>query len=847
MTGGDAYAEVVTHARSRDVAFPGGAGTLVLVTLDNGHDHSRPTTLGPAGLDELDAALAAALARSDVAAVAVTGKPYFFCVGADLNGVAALRSADQARVMAERGHEVFARLRNASVPTFAFVNGAAMGGGLELALHCQFRTISDAVPAVALPETFLGLVPGWGGATLVPRLLGAGRAVRLIIENPLDNNRMLRGRQAYELGLADAIFEPADFLEQSIAWAADVVRGNVEVPRVEPDRGEAWTTAITRGRAVADSRRHGAAPAPYAALDLMATVRDRTIEESLAAEVDALVGLMMSDEFRAGVYAFDLVQRRAKKPAGVPDRALARTVTKVGIVGAGLMAGQLALLFARRLSVPVVLTDLDQERIDRGIAYVRGEIGKLEQKGQVNPDLANRLRALVTGSVDSQVFADADFVVEAVFEDLAVKQQVFAELENVVSPTCVLATNTSSLSVTAMASGLEHPERVVGFHLFNPVAVLPLLEIINGERTDDATLATAFEVGKGLRKSCVLVNDAPAFIVNRLLTRFLGEVIAAVDAGTPIEVADRALLALGLPMGPFELLGLVGPAVALHVAETMHAAYPDRFVVSPSLTRIVAAGKRSVYLDGPDRQRVLDPEVAALLPAEGPGWSADEIRSRAVRALAQEIRIMLDEGVVGDVRDIDLAMLLGAGWPFHLGGISPYLDRIGVAEDVTGQRFLPPGVASVGRSAPDEAPAERAEGRAASVDEAAGTVPDAVFEVTGGELVSRGLRLELADVVVPGDTAGDEPREIAVTFAMPLPVAQIGMFAGRPLPVPPTMFSAVLRGFGTDVPIDVQRVSVVSAGDGEATLELTGLVAFSRAGLGYDDREVRLNATVTVS
>ncbi len=844
-----AYTEVVTHARARDVALPGGAGTLVLVTLDNDHDHTRPTTLGPTGLAELDATLAAAVARTDIAAIAVTGKPYFFCVGADLNGVAALQTADQARGMAERGHAVFARLRDARVATFAFVNGAAMGGGLELALHCHYRTISSAVPAVALPETFLGLVPGWGGATLVPNLLGADRAVKLIIENPLDNNRMLRGRQAYELGLADAIFEPADFLEQSIIWAAQVVGGSVQVARIDPDRSQAWTVAITRGRAVADARRHGAAPAPYAALELMAAARDRTIEESFAAEVESLVTLMMSDEFRAGVYAFDLVQRRAKKPTGVPDRGLARPVTKVGVVGAGLMAGQLALLFARRLLVPVVLTDLDQERVDRGVALVHAEIDKLEDKARIKPDLAGRLRGLVTGSVDQQVFADADFVIEAVFEDLGVKQQVFSDLEKIVSPTAVLATNTSSLSVTAMAANLDHPERVVGFHFFNPVAVLPLLEIVRGDRTDNSTLATAFEVGRGLKKSCVLVKDAPAFIVNRLLTRFLGEVTAAVDAGTPIEVADSALTALGLPIGPFELLGLVGPAVALHVAETLHTAYPDRFTVSPALAKIVDGGHRAIYVHGPDRRRVIDPDVAALLTADGPGWEADQVRSRAVRALADEIRIMLDEGVVADVRDIDLAMLLGAGWPFHLGGITPYLDRSGVAEQVTGARFLSPGVASVGAPTidPDSTDHPAPQPQPQPTADSTGPLPDEVFEVIGGELASRGMRLDLADVAVAGDPEGDQRRAIAVTFAMPLPVAQIGMFAGRPLPVPPTMFTAVLRAFGTEVPVDVQRVSVVSAADGEATLELTGLVAFSRTGLGYDDREVTLRPTVIVT
>jgi 3-hydroxyacyl-CoA dehydrogenase len=249
------------------------------------------------------------------------------------------------------------------------------------------------------------------------------------------------------------------------------------------------------------------------------------------------------------------------------------------------------------------------------------------------------------------------------------------------------------LSVTEMASRLAHPERVVGFHFFNPVAVLPLLEVVRAERTDDASLATAFAVGAALKKSCVLVKDAPAFVVNRLLTRFLGEVTRAVDEGTPFEVADRALQPLGLPMAPFVLLQLVGPAVALHVAETMHEAFPDRFGVSANLARLVAAGKTGVYVWEGSTPK-LDPEVAALFEQGSTPLTEEQVRKRALEALAQEVRLMLDEGVVGEVQDIDLAMLLGAGWPFHLGGITPYLDRTGVSERVTGVRFLPPGAAS---------------------------------------------------------------------------------------------------------------------------------------------------------
>jgi 3-hydroxyacyl-CoA dehydrogenase len=342
----------------------------------------------------------------------------------------------------------------------------------------------------------------------------------------------------------------------------------------------------------------------------------------------------------------------------------------------------------------VVLTDIDQERVDRGVGYVHAEVDKLLAKGRVNSDRANRLKALVTGSLTKDAFADADFVIEAVFEEMKVKQQVFKEVEAVVEPTCILATNTSSLSITEMASKLQHPERVVGFHFFNPVAVLPLLEIVRAELTDDASLATAFAVGKQLRKSCVLVKDAPAFVVNRLLTRFLGEVTKAVDEGTSFTEADAALEPLGLPMSPFVLLQLVGPAVALHVAETLHEAFPDRFYVSENLGRLVAAGKTGVYTWDSGAPEV-DPEVQALFQQGDAALTPEQVRARALAALAEEIRLMLDEGVVAEAQDLDLCMILGCGWPFHLGGITPHLDRAGVSEAVTGRRFLPRGVASL--------------------------------------------------------------------------------------------------------------------------------------------------------
>ncbi|MGE3813266.1 MAG: 3-hydroxyacyl-CoA dehydrogenase NAD-binding domain-containing protein [Candidatus Nanopelagicales bacterium] len=690
--------ELVTEAHYRLVDLPGGAGRAALITLDNGKDHTKPSTFGLGGLASLSAALdqaEAAAAAGEIAAVAVTGKPFILAVGADLTGVGQLTDREQARVTGQAGHDVFRRLGELPVPSFGLINGAAMGGGLEVALHCTYRTISSGAGMLALPEVFLGLIPGWGGAYLLPRLIGPQNAVKVVVENPLSQNRMLKAKDAFGLGIADVMLEPADFLVQSLRWAADVVTGAVVVDR--PDLtadAAAWDAAVAAGRAFADAKVRGAAAAPYKALDLIAAARTSSRDEGFAAEDEALADLVMGDELRAGLYSFDLVQRRAKRPVGAPDKSLARPITKVGVVGAGLMASQLALLFVQRLEVPVVLTDLDQERVDKGVAYVHGEIAKQLAKGRLNQDKANRLTALVSGSTSKAGFADASVVIEAVFEDLKVKQQVFAEVEAVVAPECVLLTNTSSLSVTAMAENLQHPERVVGFHFFNPVALMPLLEIARAERTDDASLATAFALGKSLKKSCVLVKDAPAFVVNRLLTRFLGEVTAAFDEGTPFDVAESALDPMGLPMSPFVLLQLVGPAVAFHTSETMHQAFPDRYGISENQRRIVEAGKTVLLAwDGPT-PRIAD-DVAELLVLGDSPSTGDEVRQRALDAIAQEIRLMLDEGVVAEPQDIDLCMLLGAGWPFHLGGITPYLDRTGTSERVTGARFLAPGVASV--------------------------------------------------------------------------------------------------------------------------------------------------------
>ncbi|MFE4542589.1 3-hydroxyacyl-CoA dehydrogenase NAD-binding domain-containing protein [Arthrobacter sp. NPDC056727] len=700
--------EAVTHSSVQDIELPAtdgmaSAGVLALITLDNGLGPSKPTTLGPNTLVELGTVLERLrerASRGEIAAVGITGKPNFFVAGADLSAVTSLQDRQYGLWMAQLGHEVYSTLANLGVPSFAFINGVALGGGLEIALQSTYRTVSTGAGALALPEAYLGLVPGWGGVYLLPRLIGPENSVKVMIENALNNNRTLSGAEAFKLGIADALFEPESFLDQSIDWAARVVSGTLPdrpaaVDPADPAVAARWADAVAAGRAYVETKTSNASPAPAEVLNIMAANRTMTQAESAALECETLAGLMQTDEFRATVYAFlDLVQKRAKRPAGAPGRELARPITKIGVVGAGLMASQLALLFARQLGVPVVLTDIDQMRVDKGVGYVHTEVDKLLAKGRLGSDAAARAKSLVTGSVSKELFADADFVIEAVFEELNVKKQVFAELEAIVSPECILATNTSSLSVTAMAEDLQHPERLVGFHFFNPVAVMPLLEIVRAPKTDDAVLATAFELARGLRKTAVLVKDAPAFVVNRILLRLLGEVTAAFDEGTPAEVADAALRPMGLPMTPFTLLAMVGLPVAQHVQESLHAAFGDRFPVSQNLQKLVDNNVSSLWTPAEDGGQQIPAATTALMSFGSTPSTAEQVLRRTQDALAEEIGLMLDEGVVAAPQDIDLCMILGAGWPMFLGGITPYLDRTGAAERVNGQRFLAAGVAS---------------------------------------------------------------------------------------------------------------------------------------------------------
>jgi 3-hydroxyacyl-CoA dehydrogenase/enoyl-CoA hydratase/carnithine racemase len=696
--------EVITHSLVRDVTLPSGR-ILALVTLDNGRDYTRPNTLGPGTLVELKGVLeglAERAARKEIAAVGITGTPFILAAGADLSKVDQMDDREIAVQMAKLGHASLGMLSELGVPSFTFINGLALGGATEIALNSTYRTVDSSIAGLALPEVFLGLVPGWGGAWLLPNLIGIEIALEVIISNPLKNNRMLKGAQVLELGIADAMFGPATFLEDSLMWADGVLGGSIKVKRKNQpgklERAVKWDIAVGIAEKTLKRRIGTVAQAPYRALELLKAAKNTDKATGFAAEDAVLAELIAGDQFRASIYAFNLVQKRAKKPAGAPDQALARPVNKVGVIGAGLMATQFALLFVRRLQVPVVITDLDQARVDKGVDGIRGEIDELLGKGRIDADEANKLKSLVTGTTDKADFADCDWVIEAVFEEVGVKQEVFAEVEKHIAPDAILATNTSSLSVDAIGAKLKHPERLVGFHFFNPVAVMPLIEVVNATKTNEVALSTAMVTAEKLRKNAIITKDAPGFVVNRVLAKLLGEAMHAVEQGTTFDTVVEAQKPFGFPMDPFVLLELVGLKVGAHVLDTHHAAFPDRFFESKALHELADYGHilekdAKGNVTGYDKKALAI--VASHTPKDAKPYTAAELQSRIEDGLADEIHRMLEDGVVAAADDVDLGMILGAGWPFQMGGATPYLDRVGASERAFGDTFHHPVIKGV--------------------------------------------------------------------------------------------------------------------------------------------------------
>ena len=648
------------------------AGKRVAVLTVTNHDDRRPVTLGPLGLDRLGAALDEFASHSgEFAALIVTGNGRTFCAGANLDTLASARHFGDALQLAHEGHRVLSKLSNREIPTVAAINGTALGGGLELALHCTHRISHDGPIALGLPEIGLGLIPGWGGATLLPQLIGIESALRVMVDNAIAG-KTLTPQVALELGIVDGV-------------AADAIDGALALVDSLPTqaRSRAGVTNSDAGPIIDTTfdRYVGRPGNPIKALTHLRRIFHHSLEstqiESFEAEDAALADLITTSEFRRRLYAFRITSGAHKSPPGTPSVS-PREIRRVGVVGAGLMASQIALAFAESRAGTVIVTDVSQEKLDAARDRIDGWLGARVAKGALTPASRSETLSRIDTTLTLSDFAECDLVVEAVFEDLAVKKDVLTAVESVVRADCIIASNTSSLSIEAMALFANHPDRIAGIHFFNPVASMKLVEVVRNHRQSDETLATAVSVAQSLRKTPVIVADQPGFVVNRLLSTFLGESLRLLESGVSANDISAALEPLRLPMTPFALIDLIGRTVSLSMLESLYASAPERFFVGDALRAVTSS---------PSDDSVGD-DLAAQIQ-ESRAVPSVEIHNSVVDALAREVRVMLDANVVAKITDIDLGMLNGAGWPAAIGGMTPYLDACGASERAADGLFHP--------------------------------------------------------------------------------------------------------------------------------------------------------------
>jgi 3-hydroxyacyl-CoA dehydrogenase/enoyl-CoA hydratase/3-hydroxybutyryl-CoA epimerase/enoyl-CoA isomerase len=668
--------------------LPDGIG---LVTLDA--PGKKVNTLGRAVLGELTALAAALASRTDLAGVLVTsGKPGQFVAGADLNELGALAVASRADVetIVEVGHEMCRAWSALPFPTVALVDGACMGGGTELILSLDERILGRAPhTSVGLPEVKIGIFPAWGGTQRLPRLVGLNHAIEMIT-----SGEPVAPAKAVAIGLAfDAV--PPETLQDEGRRLLAILRDGDLWRRRRAERAQPvpvstdelrFTGAVTEG--AVKSRTKGHYPAPLVALRAVLEGCTLPLDEGLAAERRAAPDVMGSP-VAANLIGLFFARQRLARDSGVSDTAVEpRAVRTVGVIGGGQMGAGIAAAHARS-GIAAALVDVDAERVAAGVGRIRQVIESRIAIGRATPaQLADMLSRVSAGSSWS-LLADADVVVEAVTEDEGLKAKIFRELSALVRPDTILASNTSTISITRLASHVAAPERFVGMHFFHPVDRMELVEVIRGDRTDDVTVATIVALARRIRKTPIVVRDCAGFLVNRLLFPYMNEALTLLLEGVDPDELDAAATAFGMPMGPIALQDLVGLDTSLYAGRVMAAAYPDRADVPPVLEALVAQGRlgkktgagfrRFTGKKGrPEADPALADIVAPLRIAKRGSHSREEITDRLFLPMLLEAVRALEEGIVRDPVDADMGLILGIGFPPFRGGILRWCDTEGI-------------------------------------------------------------------------------------------------------------------------------------------------------------------------
>ena len=642
-------------------------------------------------LEELDGILARLASMPEIKRVYfVSPKPGIFIAGADVEEFATVSTEDEALAIVRRGQRVLGNLRKLPQTTIAVINGACMGGGTELALACDYRLASDSPKtAIALPEVRLGIFPAWGGTTFLPRLVGIPAALDMIL-----TGKPVNGRRGKRMGLVDEVIPAAASLDAARSWSAALsgkrrggnrnthfyIEGNPLARRVIFNKAKASVTSKTGGHY----------PAPIKAIEVMDAGYSRGIEEGLKAEGVEAAGLFGNPVAKNLVGLFFLMEGAKKDRGPAPGE-----IAAAGVLGAGLMGSGIAQTIAGKADINVRMKDVNWKALGAGMKAASRVWKKKAERGRMTRGEMSRKLAKITTTTDWSGFHHADLVIEAVVENLELKRLVLREFEEIAKDGAIFATNTSTIPITKIAEGAKRPDRVIGMHFFSPVDRMPLLEIIVGEKTSPATIATAVAFGRKLGKTVVVCKDGPGFIVNRILAPYMNEAGFLLEEGYAINAIDKALVKFGMPMGPLNLLDEVGIDVVQKAGHVLAEAFGDRAKASKLVDLLVGDerfGKkngRGVYKWVNGKKTEPDPAVYRLVGSTGSvEGNATDIVIRMVAAMINEAAMILDEGIAACAGDLDLAMIMGTGFPPFHGGLLRYADDMGIAHVVETLRAL---------------------------------------------------------------------------------------------------------------------------------------------------------------
>ncbi|MBS0210701.1 MAG: enoyl-CoA hydratase/isomerase family protein [Planctomycetes bacterium] len=667
---------------------------LAWLVLDD--PHKSANILSRVVLEELNACLDQLVARGNVTGLVIaSAKPGIFVAGADLREFVAQKSPTRETVIAiaAQGRELFMRLSKMPFVTVAAIDGMCVGGGAELAIWCDRRLVTNNPKAqFGFPEVKLGMFPGWGGTVRFPRVAGLGNAAELIT-----SGESIDGRALALMGVATDCVAP----EHLEAAARQLVREEQKSKAYLADR-KRWAQPIEMSEteltflgataaAFIQQQTKGQYPAPVAALELLLAASSVEQDEAGRQESESFAELFGTPINRSLINVFFLTDRNKKDPGIAAKDIKPAAVKSMAVIGAGIMGSGITAASIKR-DITVALTDSRPDSLANGARKALEEASY--NKATKGPDVekALKLAPLLRATTADEELAQADLVIEAIIEQPAAKQELYARLEPHLGPNTILASNTSAISIGQLAEGLKHPDRFVGIHFFNPVRQMPLVEIIRGPKTSDQTVATAVAYAKAVGKSPIVMNDGPGFLVNRLLLPYMNEALELVAEGVSLKAVDDAAKRFGMPMGPLVLYDVVGLDTALHAGHVMHQAFPDRVRESPILTALVKAGRlgqktgRGLFkYDGKKPRAIDDPEVAALLaPHIKPGATMKDkqITERLFLPMVLEATRILAEKIVRDPRDVDLGLIFGIGFPPFKGGLLFWADTLGAAKVV---------------------------------------------------------------------------------------------------------------------------------------------------------------------